>query len=124
MGLAYVFAMLVTNMSALMIYRLTGHFGLFHVFALLSLAYTLAGLAMPVLRRPNWLAAHVQWMTWSYLSLLAASLNEMLIRLPLHLNTPPRTIAVGAGLGIAVTAAGLVLQPRLRRAVLTQRARV
>ena len=115
-GLVYVFAMLLTNISALMIYRLTGHFGVFHIFAVLSLAYTLIGLAVAILRRPGWLVAHVQWMGWSYLSLLAAALNEALIRLPLHLNSPSRTINVGIALGIAITAAGLLLRPRLQRA--------
>ncbi|HMH64188.1 MAG TPA: DUF2306 domain-containing protein [Rhizomicrobium sp.] len=118
LGIVYVFAMLQTNVSALMIYHLTGRFGLFHVFALLSMAYTLAGLAMPILRRQGWLNAHVQWMSWSYLSLLAASLNELLIRLPLHVNTPPCIFAVGAILGLSVLAAGLALRPRLRRAAL------
>lgn len=114
-GLIYVFAMLLANISALMIYRLTGRFGVFHVFAILSLAYTLQGLVIPILRRHNWLAAHVQWMGWSYLSLLAAALNEALIRLPLHLNTPPRVIGVGITLGILVTGTGLALRPRLQR---------
>lgn len=114
-GLVYVFAMLVTNISALMIYRLTGHFGLFHVFALLSLFYTIAGLIMPIFRPRNWLDSHIQWMSWSYLSLLAAAMNELLIRLPLHLDTPSRTIAVGIGLGTVLTAIGLGLRPHLRR---------
>jgi uncharacterized membrane protein len=117
-GIAYVFAMLLTNVSALMIYHLTGHFGLFHVFALLSLFYTLAGLAMPLLRMRNWLNAHVQWMTWSYLSLLAASLNELAVRLPLHVNTPPRIFAVGAILGVSVLIARLALRPKLKSMVL------
>ena len=116
MGLMYVFATLVTNVSALMIYRLTGHFGVFHVFALLSLVYTLVGLAMPIIRPRNWLNAHVQWMSWSYLSLLAAALNELIIRLPLHMNTPPRIVGVGIAIAVFLTAAGLALRPRLRRA--------
>ena len=114
-GLVYVFAMLVTNISALMIYRLTGHFGVFHVFALLSLFYTLVGLVMPILRRRNWLNAHVQWMSWSYLSLLGAAMNELLIRLPLHFDTPPRIIGVGIGLAAILTAIGNGLRPHLRR---------
>jgi uncharacterized membrane protein len=117
MGLTYVFAMLVTNMSALMIYHLTGRFGLFHFFALLSLFYTLAGLAMPIMRRSGWLDAHVQWMSWSYLSLLAASANELLIRLPLHVDTPSRIFTAGAVLGLLVLVAGLALRPRLKQAV-------
>ena len=116
-GLVYVFAMVLTNISALMIYRLTGRFGVFHVFAILSLTYTLLGLVIPILRRRNWLSAHVRWMGWSYLSLLAAAFNEALIRLPLHLDTPPRAIGVGITLGILVTGTGLALRPRLQRSV-------
>jgi uncharacterized membrane protein len=114
-GLIYVFAMLLTNICALMIYRLTGRFGVFHIFAILSLAYTFLGLVAPILRQPKWLMAHVQWMGWSYLSLLAAALNEALIRLPLHLDTPPRAISVGIALGVIVTGTGLALRPRLQR---------
>jgi hypothetical protein len=55
-------------------------------------------------------------MTWSYLSLLAASLNELAIRLPLHVNTPSRILAVGMALGLLVLAAGLALRPRLKQA--------
>ena len=121
-GLVYVFAMLLTNISALMMYHLTGHFGLFHVFALLSLLYTLAGLAMPLLRSRNWLNAHVQWMAWSYLSLLAASLNELAIRLPLQVNTPSRIAAVGEALGVLVLVAGLILRPKLKKTVMKYRA--
>ena len=116
-GLVYVFAMLTANISALMIYHLTGRFGLFHAFALLSLLYTLMGLAMVLARPRNWLMRHAQWMCWSCLSLLAASLNEMAIRLPLHVNTPSRILTVGACLGIGVLAAGMALQPRLKRSV-------
>jgi uncharacterized membrane protein len=117
-GLVYVFAMLLTNISALTIYHLTGHFGLFHAFALLSLFSTIIGLALPVLRLRNWLDGHVQWMSWSYLGLVAASLNEILVRLPLQVNTPARIFAAGAGLAVCVAIAGLGLRPRLKRAVL------
>ena len=115
LGLLYAFAMLLTNISALMLFNLTGHFGVFHVFALLALSYTLVGLAMPILRPSNWLKAHVQWMGWSYLSLLAAALNELVIRLPLHMNTPPRIVGVGLAIAVILTSAGLFLRPYLNR---------
>ena len=116
-GIIYVFAMLEGNISALMIYHLTGRFNLFHSFALLSLFYTVLGLAMPLLRLRNWLTAHARWMAWSYLSLLAATLNELAIRLPLHVNTPSRILTVGLALGFLTMAAGFALRPRLKLAV-------
>src|SRR5260221_13455923 len=72
-GLFYVFAMLATNLSALLVYNLTGRFNLFHVFALLSLVCILTGLTMPIIRPANWLVRHAYWMAWSYLGLLAAA---------------------------------------------------
>ena len=49
-GRAYVAAMLLLNLTALLIYDLYGRFGPFHVAALISLATVLAGI-VPVLRR-------------------------------------------------------------------------
>ena len=117
-GLAYVFAMLLTNISALMLYNLTGRFNLFHAFALLSLAVTLPGLLMPIVRPRNWIFHHVHLMGWSYLGLLAAAANEAAIRLPLHVDTPPRILAVGAFLAVATGLAGAVLRSRWERAAL------
>jgi uncharacterized membrane protein len=115
-GIAYVFAMLIANMAALMIYSLTGHFNLFHGFALISLFFTLMGLSMPILKPQNWVTRHVWWMSWSYLGLLAATANEALIHLPLPLRGAPRIIATGLGLAIGTIVAGRLLRPRLMRA--------
>ncbi|MDB5733970.1 MAG: hypothetical protein JWP16_136 [Alphaproteobacteria bacterium] len=116
LGITYVFAMLVANMAALMIYSLTGHFNLFHGFALLSLFFTLTGLSMPILKPQGWVARHVWWMSWSYLGLLAATANEALIHLPLPLRGAPRIIATGVGLAVVTGVAGRLLRPRLMRA--------
>ena len=120
LGIVYVFAMLVANMAALMIYSLTGHFDLFHAFAILALAYTGLGLGAALLRPRNWLVHHVRWMTWSYLSLLAATLNEIATRLPLHLNSAPRALGVGAGTAALIVLVYVLLQPRLRAAIARQ----
>jgi uncharacterized membrane protein len=117
-GLGYAFCMLMTNISALMVYHLTGHFNLFHAFALLSLLLVLAALSMPIARPRNWVFHHVHLMGWSYLGLLAAAMNEVAIRLPMHVNTPSRTLAVGAVLFMATAAAGALLRPRWERAAL------
>jgi len=116
-GLVYVFAMLALNLAALAIYHLTGHFDLFHGFAILSLIFTLLGLTMPIFRPSNWRLRHARWMSWSVLSLLGAALNEAAIRLPLHVDRPARIIGVGMAIAMAITVAGFWLYPRLSRAV-------
>jgi uncharacterized membrane protein len=123
-GLGYVFAILVTNMSALLLYHLTGHFTLFHAFALVSLVSTLWALAMPLARPRNWLSRHVRAMAWSYLGLLAATLNEIVIRLPLHLESASRTLAAGAFIAAGVTLTGFSLRPRLARIALRYQSKV
>lgn len=118
-GLAYVFAMLVLNATALSLYNMTGHFGPFRVLALVSLACTLMGLAQPLLKRPGWLMRHYLWMARSYLGLLAAAAAEALVRIPaLHVNTATRGFALGIVAAILVGSAGAVVIPRLKRTAL------
>ena len=82
LGLAYAIAMLLVNVTALMIYRLFGTFGPFHWAALISLA-TLAAGWIPVRRRgPGWLVRHAYFMAWSYVGLLAALAAEITSRVP------------------------------------------
>ena len=71
LGLAYSFAMLMTCTSALLLYGMTGHFGLFHFFAVLSLTNVVMGVTQAILRRGDWMRRHLIWMGWSYLVLLA-----------------------------------------------------
>ena len=84
-GWVYVASMLVLNVTALLIYRLTGTFGPFHVAALISLSTLLVGVvnARRRLRGDrNWLARHYFYMTWSYLGLAAAAVAETATRMP------------------------------------------
>jgi uncharacterized membrane protein len=83
-GTAYVLAMLVLNVTALCIYNLTGHFNLFHLFAILSLAMVLIGWAQVLYRRrfQRWFYRHYTYMSWSYAGLLAATSNEAFVRVP------------------------------------------
>jgi uncharacterized membrane protein len=83
-GWAYVISMLGVNFSALAIYHLTGTFNIFHVLALINLVMVGIGLAQVVRRprRPAWLWRHYQYMSWSYVGLLAATCNEAFVRLP------------------------------------------
>src|SRR5689334_15298361 len=83
-GYAYVFNMLGLNISALFIYRLTGHFGPFHGAAFASLLTLLAGFTAAYLRLPQgrWLELHYEFMNWSYVGLVAAGVSEAATRLP------------------------------------------
>ncbi len=52
-GYLYVFSMLVLNITALFIYRLTGGFNLFHIFVLASLFSIVGGMSAPLFNRKN-----------------------------------------------------------------------
>jgi uncharacterized membrane protein len=82
LGHVYATAMAGLVVTALFIYRLTGGFGLFHIFALVAAATLAAGLGTVLLRRPrgSWMEAHATWMSWSYVGLLAAFVSESLTR--------------------------------------------
>lgn len=79
--------MIVTSFS---IYDLTGSFNGLHWAALLS-AITL-GMAMfhVLTRRPknNWMVWHSNWMSWSYVGLIAALFAEIVTRIVVPLAAP------------------------------------
>jgi uncharacterized membrane protein len=117
MGMAYAAAMVALNLAALMIYRITGHFGPFHVLALLSLATLVSGVLAVVRRRPGWLSKHYQRMSFSYLGLLSAGTTQMLVNLP-PLHGPMRGTMTGVASAVVFVAAGAIILPRLRRRAL------
>ena len=84
LGWAYAAAMLGLNGTAMLIYRLFGGFGPFHVAALASLLTLVGGLVPVIRRRPadRWLERHYYWMTYSYAGLLAATMSEIVTRVP------------------------------------------
>ncbi len=83
-GRLYFVAMLALNFSSLFIFNLTGRFSLFHALALFSLATVIVGFLAAYRRRPRdgWLGMHLQFMTWSYIGLVAAAASEAAVRLP------------------------------------------
>lgn len=83
-GYTYVISMLIVNITAFMIYRLFGGFGLFHIAALVSLITVLGGIVPAVLRKPkdDWVILHFSFMYWSVLGLYAAFASELLTRIP------------------------------------------
>jgi len=82
LGWTYVLAMVAVNGTALMIYRLLGHFGPFHAGALFSLASVFGGLVPAVRRAPprGWLPQHAYWFAGSYVGLCAAAVAETFSR--------------------------------------------
>lgn len=84
MGWGYVAAMACLNGSALALFHLTGGFNTFHVLAVFSLVTVAAGAVQVLGRRRwrRWLWRHYQYMAWSYVGLLAATVNEGFVRVP------------------------------------------
>jgi len=107
-GWTYAVAMIGLNGTALMLYRLLGHFGPFHVAALFSLVTVVAGL-VPAVRKADrfWLLRHGYWMAGSYVGLWAAAVAEVTTRmdlLPFWWMTALASSVVGA------TGAAMVLR--------------
>ena len=72
------------NLTAFFIYRLFGGFGIFHGLALLSLFTVLVGYVYVIRRKPRdrWLELHYEYVSWSYVGLLAAAVAEFAVRVP------------------------------------------
>lgn len=81
-GYCYTAAMVVTLITAFMIYRVFGGFGLFHGFAIVSSVTLAAGLWPAFRRRGNWVMSHLAFMYWSVIGLYAATVAEVLTRIP------------------------------------------
>lgn len=103
LGYLYAGSMVTVNVTALLLYRLTGGFNVFHAFALVSLTGVALGLRYAIMRRPKetWLISHYYWMTWSYAGLMAAFVAESGTRLVLPLLRQ-NGVAVSMGLFWAV----------------------
>jgi uncharacterized membrane protein len=84
LGYAYITSMLVLNVSALLLFARTGTFGPFHIAALISLVTLMAGAVPAITRKPKnaWLALHWEFMSWSFVGLLAGAVAETAFRIP------------------------------------------
>lgn len=132
LGWTYVVSMLLLNGSALLIYRLTGRFGPFHVGAIFSIVTVVAGTAAALgarrarahrsaVDRARALERHYQWMTWSYVGLLAAAVSEIATRVPALRPRPGQGLAFGVTVAVCtllVVAVGAQLIRRHRLALL------
>ncbi|HIF57203.1 MAG TPA: DUF2306 domain-containing protein [Gemmatimonadetes bacterium] len=81
-GHIYATSMVGLIVTAFSIYDLTGSFSPFHVAAFLSAVTVAIGLTAVLGRRPkdSWIKSHAQWMSGSYIGLIAALAAESLTR--------------------------------------------
>jgi hypothetical protein len=82
LGYGYVYAMLIGDGAAMLIYQFTGKLNLLHFGAGTSMICLALGM-WPVLRtprRPGWKLGHYYWIAWSYVGLLAAAATELIVR--------------------------------------------
>jgi uncharacterized membrane protein len=114
-GYAFVYAMLIADGAALLVFQFTGRFNILHIGAIANLACIVFAI-VPVLRSPrpaNWKNQHYYGMSWSYVGLLAAAATELVVRTA-HLATREQAWAVTATTSVLVTAIGYVLINRYR----------
>jgi uncharacterized membrane protein len=81
-GYAFVYAMLVADGAAMLIYRFTGQFNLFHAAAMVNFASIVLAI-VPLLQSPrpaNWRFRHYYFIAWSYVALISAAVTELVIR--------------------------------------------
>lgn len=106
-GYVYSISMVLVNLTAFMIYKLYGNFGIFHWFAVISCLTLFAGL-YPVLTKTskNYLLTHFSFMYWSVVGLYCAFMAEIFSRLPKIILTetgePMTSFYKGVGIGIGV----------------------
>jgi uncharacterized membrane protein len=132
-GWTYVVSMILLNVTALLIYRLFGRFGPFHVGAVFSFITVVAGTAAALgarrsrtrgdaVQRARALERHYQWMTWSYVGLAAAAVSEIATRMPALRPRPGQQMAFGITVALAtVLVVGIGAQLiRRRRSLLLE----
>ncbi|TWC00506.1 putative membrane protein DUF2306 [Bradyrhizobium macuxiense] len=114
-GYFYVYAMLVADGTAMLVFRFTGAFNLFHLGAIMNFACIVAAV-VPLLRSPrpmNWRLQHYTFISWSYVSLISAAATEIAVRL-LPLTTRGQVGLVALGLSIATMTIAYVLIGKYR----------
>lgn len=84
LGMIYVIAMYITNLSALSFYSFTGSFNFFHYAAIGSVSTLTVGFVAIIVHNANGsrfaLDLHLQMMPWSYFGLLLAAIAESTVR--------------------------------------------
>jgi uncharacterized membrane protein len=109
LGYAYVLSMLVLNATAFLIYHLWGRFGVFHWFAVLSLATLSAGMLPLLLHRSAYtVQLHVSFMYWSVFGLYAAFVSETIVRVPGLIFYKNLGASVGVSTTVVMVAGGII----------------
>jgi uncharacterized membrane protein len=111
-GYVYAISMIVTLITAFMIYRLWGGWGIFHYAAVVSSATLLGGMIPVITKHPanSYLTLHFSFMYWSVMGLYGAFFAEMMTRIPplilsdgatisIFLNTTGVTVAIVMAIG-------------------------
>jgi uncharacterized membrane protein len=114
-GYAYVYAILIADGAAMLLYRFTGAFNIFHVGALVNFVSVIVAI-VPVLRTPRpagWKYWHYYFIAWSYVGLIAAASTEIIVRLS-HPATRGMAWSLTAFVTALVTTIGYVLIQRYR----------
>ena len=115
LGYAFVYAMLIADGTAMLVFQFTGRFNILHIGAIANLVCIVLAI-IPVLRSPrpsNWKHQHYYFMSWAYVGLLAAAATELVVRTG-HLATREQAWMVTAATSVIVTAIGYVLINRYR----------
>lgn len=105
-GYFYLFSMVSTNVTALIIYELTGRFNMFHWSALASLIVMSMGMLPIFTRKPRahraWIPRHAHFMAGSYLGVVLATAAEITSRLPFwdFGVAVGVTVAIGSVIGV------------------------
>ncbi len=82
-GYIYGVLMLGVNLTAFMMYRLFGEFGIFHWMAVVSLLTLFAGMVPIILKKPvSYISLHFGFMYWSVMGLYGALVAETFVRFP------------------------------------------
>lgn len=106
-GYIYCIAMLGVNITAFMLYRLYGKFGMFHWMAVVNLLTLFAGMLPMILKKPKgYVSLHFNFMYWSVLGLYGAFVAETLVRIPdvvVESGIPNATFYKMIGIGVGIT---------------------
>ena len=115
LGYAFVYAMLIADGAAMLVFQFTGRFNILHLGALANLVCIIFAI-VPALRSPrpaNWKLQHYYWMSWSYAGLLAAAATELVVR-TVHLPTRGQAWMATAATSMVVSAVAWVIINRNR----------
>jgi hypothetical protein len=105
-GYAYFVSMLILIVTAFMIFRLFGGWGIFHYSTLVSIATLLLGMVPIWIKKPTgrWQYLHFSFMYWSVIGLYAAFAAETLVRIP----ETPFFAMVGLATAVVMMVGGVV----------------